>query len=338
MIVRLAATASAAVLGASAVSILTAVPAQADAVGGQTGAECEGSSCTVSVSYTGTAAPSPGAGVTYRPTVPPTCWYSEPRTPAEMEAYTDDSYSGPLYSGKEWVLLLGDRELIEETADDEEMSDARWYMLSCRDGIRLSDPEAIAYAGNAITITGGPHAQISRLVRPGQSVPPPLVDVETLRDAAFDAMTIPDPDLDRNPTMEQGAATLVNLDTFFWAEGYRDLWDITASVGPVSATVTARSDSWTLTSPAGGTTCSHAQLTRAWSPGTTPDDGCAFPFTRSSRAYGDGFPVDVTSTWATAWTGSPDGPSTPQPLDPITTASQETVPVMESQAVVGSVR
>lgn len=330
------------VLGAALVAaggVVLAAPAQADTMGGGTDAECSGSGCSVTVTYTGSAAPAPGSP-RHVASVPPTCWYADPLTPQQLLDKWHEATGDGHYSGIDHVRLWGTLEEIEQVAEDEELADARWYQLRCRSGIALDDPEAVKYAGESVTY-GVPGnwsqwARITRLIRPGQSAPPPLVDVETLRDAAYDSMTIPDPDLDRNP-MVSGGSTLVNLDTFFWADDYRDTWDITASVGPISATVIARGNSWVLSSPAGGTTCDFAQLTSAWSPGASAADGCAIAFARSSRAHANGFPVDVNASWQTSWTGVP-GPSAPTPLDPLSTSSTEFVPVMESQALVTSTR
>ncbi|WP_068123076.1 hypothetical protein [Nocardioides massiliensis] len=323
---------------AAAGVVVTAAPAQADTLGSGAGAECSGSGCSVTVRYSGSAAPAPGSP-RHVASVPPTCWYGDPLTPQQLLQKWDDATADGHYSGIDHLRLYGSRAEIEEVANNEDLQDARWYQLRCRTGIGLDDPEAIDYAGESVNMAPGgdhPYARITRLIRPGESAPAPLVDVETLRDAAYDSMTIPDPDLERNPTVSAAAATLVNLDTFFWADDYQDTWDITASVGPISATVIARGNRWILSSPAGGATCDFAQLTRAWSAGTSPEEGCTITFGRSSRGYANGFPVDVNASWETSWTGVP-GPSAPTPLDPLSTSSTDFVPVMESQALVTTV-
>jgi len=176
------------------------------------------------------------------------------------------------------------------------------------------------------------------LVEPGEAPPAPAVDVEVLRDAAYDSIDIPEPQIQRNPDANVGGAagaTLVHVDTMFWADGYQDAYWIQASVGPVWARVTANAEDFVLTSPAGGQTCTHEQFTTAYSGGDAPAGACAFPFMRASIGYGSGFPVTTTATWGASWTSS----ETPgaQPLPPVTTDSSVDVPVAESQALVKTV-
>ena len=65
-------------------------------------------------------------------------------------------------------------------------------------------------------------------------------------------------------------ATLVNLDTMFWDDGYDDQYWIQASVGNIWARVTADAQDFVLTSPAGGQACTYAQFTTPYVGGTPP--------------------------------------------------------------------
>lgn len=289
---------------------------------------CSGGYC-VQVTYTGTAAPSGGSsgGGGYVSSVPPICWYEPWKDPKAALAYMKDAWNSPHYSGIEWLASYGPVEDFEKAQKNS--PDATWYTLNC--SIGYSDKKVLDYAGIAAQMNGYALPQVALLVQPGGAPPAPAVDVETLRDAAYNSMDIPEPEIQRNPEVAGSGATLVNLDTMFWAEDYRDTWDITASVGPVSATVVARSDDFVLQSPAGGETCTHDEFTTPYAPGLEEAGGCRFPFTRASIGYPAGFPVQATATW----TGNPV-PSTPQALPPLTTEGQVDVPVVESQALVDS--
>ncbi len=315
----------------------SAVPAFADNAG-QTGAsQCAGEDYCVAVTYTGSAAPSGGGGGSgVVAAVPPLCWYELWGTPKqvlkEIQAHLDEGHC----SGCEGILLNGPIEEFEKAAENAN-KDTKWYKLNCT--IDMTDPRAREYAGEEIDLYGylgsDPYARQARLIPNGTAPPAPAVDVEVLRDAAYDSMDIPDPTIERNPKMQGSAATLVTLPTYFYTDGgYRDTWDITASVGPVSATVVATSGDWTFTSPAGGDTCTHAEFTTPWT--GQGEAGCAIAFTRSSNGYAAGFPVTATSTWDATWTGVP-GPAAPEPLPPVTTSVQVDVPVVESQALVTDV-
>lgn len=324
------------VAGLAVVGALWAAPAHADAAG-TTDAQCTGSSCSVSVTYTGSAAPRGGGTGSYVSSVPPLCYYSSPRSPKEMHEWLQSQYNTGYYSGQSGLSLFGALKEYENAAKDKSLRDAKWHTLNCP-SIDMQDPRAISFAGETAMTMGSddPFARFARLFRPGNPVPPPLVDPETLRDAAYESMDIPEPTINRNPEIAGSAATLVNLDTFFWADAYRDTWDITASVGPISATVMAKSGGWSLTSPAGGQTCTQDQFTTPYSRGLGAGAGCAISFERASVGYEGGFPVRATATWDTSWTGTP-APTAPQALAPVTTGATVNVPVAESQAVVRSI-
>lgn len=301
-------------------------------VGGGSGASCSGSSCTVSVSFSGTAAP-PAGSPKAAATVPPDCWYERFASPQEfLDRYRDVVDEGH-FSGIQAMASWGSIAEIEAAAEDPAKADWSWYMMSCRDGINpLMDPIARDYGRGQTGGGGFAMNLLSLLLPPGQNPPPPPVDVETLRDAARDAMTIPAPTVDHNPKIQgTGGATFVNLPTYFSAgTGYADTFDITASVGPVSATVVAAQPRWTLSSPAGTVGCTQQQMTAILSAAT--NNPCALTFSRRSA----GMPVDIISTWQTSWSGVPE-PAGPIALDTISATSQTVVPVIENNTIVTEV-
>lgn len=300
------------------------------------GSSCGGGYC-VEVTYTGTAAPSgPSSGGAAVTSVPPICWYEPWKTPKEALPFAKSEWNQAHYSGIEYIAGWGSVDQYEEAAKNAP-DGSMWYILKCSVDEFYSDPRVADYAGTALDFpTGGFVPNYTLLLGPNEEPPAPAVDVEVLRDAAYESLDIPEPEIQRNPEVAGSGATLVNLDTMFWADGYRETWDITATVGAVSATVVARASDYVLTSPAGGQTCTHEQFTTPYAGGDAPADGCAFPFTRASVGYGSGFPVQATATWEASWTGVP-APSAPQGLPPVTTSTTVDVPVDESQALVRSV-
>ncbi len=318
-----------------AVALTGQAPASADSVS-SSGSSCGGGGYCVEVEYSGTAAPGAGGGGgSAVASVPPVCWYEPWKTPQQALPFIEDEFSQSHYSGIQYIAGWGGQQQYEQAAENAEPG-SMWYQLNCSVDM-WRDPEVADYAGVALRFdTGGFVPNYTLLLGPGQSPPPPRVDVEVLRDAAYDSMDIPAPDIQRNPEVAGSGQTLVNLDTMFWADAYRDTWDITASVGPVSATVVATADDFVLTSPAGGQTCTYAQFTTAYTGGDAPAGACAFPFSRASTGYPAGYPVQTTATWGATWTGVP-APTAPQGLPPVTTSSTTDVPVGESQAIVRSV-
>lgn len=318
-------------LGAAAVAVgASAAPASADVTTGS-GASCSGSTCTVRVSFTGTAAP-PSGSAPAAATVQPDCWYERYANPQEFLKEYEDFINLPQFSGKESILMWGSADAIRAAAKDPKKADWSWYMMRCRDGIDIfNDPGALSYAQGVVN-GQFTYPIISLLLAPGQTPPAPQVDVETLRDAAREAMTIPEPTIEHNPDVpELDGGTLVNLPTWFSVgQDYADSFFITASVGPVSATVTATEPRWLLSSRAGGVACSHEQMTQALSSSTA--DACSLTFTQSSDSMG----VDATSTWDTSWSGDP-APAGPLPLDTISATSGIDVPVGELHTIVTDV-
>ena len=312
----------------------TMAPAYAGAGDNAEAQACGAASYCVQISYTGSAAPSGDGGGGYVTSVPPKCYWAPWKNPQEALAYMEDAWDDPLYSGKEWVLGYGSPEKFEKVVENQ--PEASWYRLECP-GLDDGDWDGMVdYAGQAAQGNGWTIPNMVYLVPQGGSAPDPDVDIDVLRDAAYQSLDIPEPQIQRNPEVAGTSATLVNLDTMFWAEGYQPSWNIRASISPTLwAEVTADAQDFVLTSPAGGQTCTYEQFTTAYSGGDAPTGACAFPFTRGSTGYGEGFPVTATATWGASWTSSETPGS--QPLPSVTTDSGVNVPVAESQALVRQV-
>ncbi|RYU12755.1 hypothetical protein [Nocardioides iriomotensis] len=331
---RLAVKAALTLGAGTALAFLGQAAANADGFD-SAGSSCGGGSYCVQVTYTGTAAPSGGGGGSVVASVPPICWYEPWMDPDAALKEVREMWNTPHHSGKEYVAGYGSVDRYEE-AKKNAPEGSMWYLLKC--SVSMSDDRVGEYAGIALKYPDdlGFIPNYTTLVGPGGEPPAPAVDVEVLRDAAYDSMDIPEPEINRNPEVTGSGATLVNLDTMFWADGYADTWDITARVGPVSATVVAEAQDFVLTSPAGGQTCTYEQFTTPYAGGSDTSGGCAFPFTRASLGYDSGFPVLATATWGATWTGTP-APTAPQGLPPVTTSTTVDVPVSESQALVRNV-
>jgi hypothetical protein len=325
-VLTLSVPAAAILLGANA-------PAYAGAGDAAEAQACGAASYCVSVRYEGPAAPSGDGGGGYVASVPPKCYWDAWKDPQDALKYMRDAWNSPLYSGKEWVLGYGSVQEFEKAVQDH--PDATWYRLECP-GLEEGDWDGmVEYAGLAARGNGWSIPTMTRLVDPGEPLPAPAVDVEVLRDAAYDSIDIPDPQIQRNPEVAGSGATLVNLDTMFWDDGYLDEYWIEASVGNIWARVTADAQDFVLSSPAGGQTCTYEQFTTPYAGGEAPEGACAFPFTRASVGYGSGFPVTASATWEASWTSSETAGA--QPLPAVTTDSSLDVPVNESQALVRSV-
>lgn len=168
--------------------------------------------------------------------------------------------------------------------------------------------------------------------------PEPVVSAETLAEYAYEVMDLVDPALLWNPRIGSvGGASLVNLVTWLWVEddaavGQRT---VTASAGGVSATVTADTDGLSVTSPAGTTECSASQARRAYAAGVAEGSACTLTFTRASRGYAAGFPVEASTVWNATWTSS-TGES--GELENKSQGATTDIPVVESQTLVTGVR
>ncbi len=307
----------------------TAPPAAADADGGVPGGSCSGSHCSVSITFSGSSATStPGA------TVPPDCWYEDWASVQEgFVLRVVNEFVGWLFPGLA-VPLSPIADYKDALRDHKKHDDWRWYRLHCKDGIdTISSGEALSIAENTQWFNNQTVARQDLLVGPATSIPG-AVSVQTLLEAAQDAFTIPEPEVTQSPIVHNsGGATLVNLDTWFWADNTVETHSITATAGPVSVTLTAKNDGYVLTSPFGSAQCTHEQFTTAWSAGADASAGCTLVFDRASP--GAGHEVQVTSRWDVEWTAT--GLPGTHTLDPLTPSTTFNVPVTEAGAVVTGV-
>ena len=195
----------------------------------------------------------------------------------------------------------------------------------------------MAYAGETRQILGDQAPIIVRAFPNNQEPPAPLVAAEALRQAAYEAMEIPLPTIDRNPKQVGTGASLVNLPNWFWVDDAdAGPFDITASAGPVSATVVVKSKQWNLLSAFGGSTCTAEQITTAYVRGGSNDQSqaCTLTFNRSSS--GAGHRVQLTTQWGASWSGVEADGTAIGPFNDLadkTTESAVNVPVIEAHAL-----
>ncbi|SDU41718.1 hypothetical protein [Jiangella alkaliphila] len=166
-------------------------------------------------------------------------------------------------------------------------------------------------------------------VEPGEPVPVPPIPPEVLVQVAYDAMTLPDPQIGWNPRREGDGATFVNLPTWMWLEDGPVTLEVHAEAGANEARVEATMTSMNFSaSNAAPVSCDGHGV--AWTSGATSD--CALTFTRSSAHLPGGITnVLAESEWAIEWfaNGVPEGP-----LDPQTTSATFGLPIAEVQTIV----
>ena len=269
---------------------------------------------TVSGSFVGGGSDgSPGGGTT-SVSVPSPCWYDQGFSGAEYADYVD--------SGQQAASEHHHGDVQEPTYPGYEKhkkdQDGHWYGGACSSETFGDDLDGFFkyadkwFAGHKTIWVPG-----------GQQPPTPPVPPEILLMAAQKALTLPEPTFDYNPK-ENGAASLVNLDTWFWLDKDIDTGDVTASAGGNSVTVTATRESVSFTAPtAGSVSCADGGT--EWSNGASSN--CVLYFRQASA----GTPVTSTARWGLSWTanGAPRGN-----LPGITASQTDDVKVIEVQSVV----
>lgn len=331
-------TAAVAGLGIQAV---TAVPASAECRPGDPDCTVETGpdGGSVRVQFSGSGVSSVDGSST---SVPPDCWFQDGM---ELQPARDHrlalevaGWLFPILKLLSFRLapLAAYQQALEDHPKDTPSYDKwRWYFLKCRPGInQLTSDEALSVAETTDWF-GLQIARADLLLETGSSTPSG-VSVSTLLEVAQDAFTIPEPEVQQNPTArEYDDATLVNLDTWFWSEDALESYTITATAGPVSVTLTAENAGYTLTSPFGSTECTYEQFTTPWSAAVDGDldAGCTLAFDQASE--GAGHEVQVTSQWDVTWTAT--GIAGTNTLDPITPSSTFNVPVIERGSTVDDV-
>lgn len=342
----------------AAISIGSAQSAAAagGGVGDQTGGSANDGTIRVSISLTGSATTNGGvtdgggSGGVVTVSTPPACYWD-----SLGGAYTGKTmYERLQNSPRDWVVggeasYLPSVAAVTAHKDD----DGIWYTIAAGPNSTVSGngwDSATTTCMDRLRAGAGPGANNNNsgyyFVATGTQPPappptPPTAD--QLRDAAFGALTLPQPALAHNP----GAATLVNLPTWFWVSGAQfRTWDITATAQlpglPVySATVTATPASLSVSSAGGASgPCTPAAGTTAWSPGGSDASACTIEFVRSSLGQpGYAYQVNASMTYATAWTSVIAGTAGPGGALPTQTrVGTADVQVQESQALVTAAR
>ncbi|NUR06767.1 MAG: hypothetical protein HOQ22_07270 [Nocardioidaceae bacterium] len=284
--------------------------------GGVSTPSTSGHTITVQVSGSFVSGGSSGSGGTTSVAVPSPCWYEQGYSGKEYAEWVDSGEAAAI-----WHHTGGDADGSFEAHPDYQKhandDDGHWYGGSCSSETFGDDLDSFfAYSDKWFA----DHETV--WVPAGGQPPTPPVPPTILRDAALKAMTLPEPTFDWNPKA-QGAASLVNLDTWFWLRDNVDNGSVTASAGGNSVTVGANRESVTFSAPdAGAVDCADGGT--AWSDGATSD--CVLYFRRASA----GAPVTAQSHWGVSWTanGRPMGA-----LDPIDATDTANVRVIEVQTV-----
>jgi hypothetical protein len=295
----------------------------------------------VAIRFSGEAAPGGGGTRTVR--VSPVCWW-QPADGPYRDAAASLAWYDMVTNGlqtRDVISEYGPRRIWKDAADAEAAgADTSWYRAVCKDPADYERYDAGDSEG-VDPVLGNPENFVTYYYRPfaaGAPVPPPLVDAAELARAARDVMVIPVPETDRNPKIQSaGAPTLVGLPTWFWVTdpeavgGVHGDRVITATLGDVSATVTAKTGGLNLDSPAGGKSCPPAQALIKYSDSASEDAACTVEFTHASVAYPEGYPVAASTNWVATWVGtnSPGGTLEPLARDFVTN-----VPVAEVQNIV----
>ncbi len=202
--------------------------------------------------------------------------------------------------------------------------DGFWYFPRCWSE-RVPDAERAYFAGKALAyVFNNPPVYV-----PAGSAPPaPMIDGRTLAQAAWDVVTIPNPQIGYNPTLGDSGATLVGWYTWVWATGDTPAQvTATATAGSVSATVTAVAGGLDLSAPDAEVDCTGFGI--PWSQGASGTD-CTVVFTRSSAHLGGTTPLSVSASYDVTFTAT-DGAS--GDLGSATTSSTVNIPVAEVQTL-----
>ena len=281
--------------------------------GGGGSVEQTGHTVTVQVSGTfvgGGSAGSPGSTTV---SVPTPCWYTE--------SFSGKEYADWIDSGKaaQDAHHHGDAptEIYPGYEQHKNDADGHWYGGECISTSFGDDMDAFFKYSDAWFKDHG-----TVWVPAGGQPPTPPVPPTVLRDAALQAMKLPEPTFDWNPKAN-GGSSVVNLDTWFWLDDNIDNGNVTASAGGNTATVTADRQSVSFSAPtAGAVDCADGGT--PWSPDAKSD--CVLYYREAS----DGTPTTAAAHWGLSWTfnGAPQGA-----LDPIDAQQTENVGVFEVQTI-----
>ena len=264
---------------------------------------------------------------------PPVCyWFDLGKTAADFDADPwlpggNDGYEGgetglTNRSAREAVPTDLAQRLAQEAAGD----GGTYYAALCNGG-RWTGHDRDAFFDHANDFFRS--NPVVRYVSPSDPLPPPPpLTVSELVTIVEEYIEPPAPVVGRSPA----GASLVNLDTWIWAEGDTfSVGTVTATSGPNSVTVTVTPRGLDLSAP-------HATQTAACLDGGTPwtgqaesvDPTCALTFARAPGGRAD-LPLTVTSRWTADWAGS-DG--TGGTLSPTAVSTTVDVTVQEVQTLV----
>ncbi|WP_298801261.1 hypothetical protein [uncultured Pseudokineococcus sp.] len=351
----LAAGGAVALLAALVSAPASAAPGPGGQVGSQVGAGADDSGLSaraveVRVQLTGNGVADGGVGggaATRVVRKPPACWWDGPLYDAAefRDAKNDARYRAV---GAEALRLppVADVDALAE-------EDGGWFLLTGRstsgDDLAGTPGRLFDYTDAAddcraalgAGATGGPGSEWLFLPTgtAPPAPPPPVLTAEELREVAEEAMTIPDPEVATNPV----GRGYVRLPSWLWledgpsaADGFAPV-EVTATAGASSATVRAAPERFTATSATGDATCSADSARTAWTASASEDAACLLVPERSSAASGDpaGWPVVVTTSYATSWEGrTAGGPLQGGGLGLETRSSTFGLPVAEVQSLV----
>ncbi|MDO4899961.1 hypothetical protein [Actinomyces sp.] len=293
----------------------------------------------VSAEYVSAASDGSGSGgvtvssQTVTASVHPVCWYMEGLSGAETADWLD-SPGGAASDVYHRNNNNSDPKALEEQkarypdyeshADDTE---GHWYVATCSSEYMADDDPRDFYDVIQDHIVSHPPVWVPA----GQAAPEPVIDGATLARAAWDAVTIPTATIGYNPTVGDMQATVVGMDTWIWATGDTPKEAVvTATAGPVTATITATASRLTLQPKDGTATCTGFGI-----PWTQDNDSkgtdCVIVFDRSSAHFKDAVtPVDVKVSYAITYTATDGATGT---MNTHTTTTTTNIPVAEIQAI-----
>ncbi len=330
---RLAPLLLAAVLVAAGLPVATTATARDDDASSAAAASQSsdgGARITVSVSYTQAGPGGTGGGgpvttsTQVEATVLPVCEYVQGYTGEEMAEFLSSSRNMAMaahYSGESVEEIQSDYPDWEEYSEDTE---GHWYTSFCWQN-RAPEMDGTAFNEMKEEFEGDSPPVY---VEAGEAPPEPPVDGATLAAAAWDAVEIPVPEVDHNPSLGGQGATLVGWYTWVWAAGDTPTQvTATATAGPVSATVTATATGLDLSAPDAQVDC-HGFGT-PWNQGAEGTD-CTVVFTRSSAHLGGTTPLTTSIRYEVSYTATDGATGT---LDTVTTTSTTALPVAEVQTL-----
>jgi hypothetical protein len=330
-----------ALVALAGVAALASFPSSAQAVVGPN--IPGGYAVQVEIKFSGEAAPTGGVPPQ---TVHPVCWWE----PAN-DAYTDAAASLVWYKEmtnggqqtRDNIGKYGPISVWEDAVKTEENGgNVAWYHAYCYEPKDYERYDAGSQdSGGNDPQPGNPGTADTYYYEAfdeATGAPDPLVSSAELARVARDVMVIPKPTPARNPKIgtADDAPTLVGLPTWFWVDqqvlgGPDGAMSITAELGNVSATVTAKTEGLHLTSPLGSTNCDRAKAVVKYTGVGTESDAsaCTVQFDRAGAVN----QVTASTHWDPTWTGSDDadGDDSLLPLDIQDTVN---VPVAEVQNIV----